>query len=348
MVDKDASDLLLLAGNEPRMRIDGELQALNNDGALSSQDLSDLVGAVLSEEQKKRWHTEKEVDFALSLENIARFRVNLYYQKGAPAAALRRIPYVIPKAADIGLPAWLIEAVVKKPNGLILVTGPTGSGKSTTLATMIDEINATRSSHIITIEDPIEYLHVSKRSLVSQREIGCDTGDFKQALKYILRQNPDVVLIGEMRDWETIQSAITVAETGHLVFATLHTNNTVQTIDRIIDVFPASQQEQIRTQLSFIVEAVISQQLLKKTSGGRVPALEILLPTSAIRNLIREGKTHQIYAQMQMGQTGTGMQTMPQALADLTARGIVARDEALLYSANHQEFSAWLERYRKS
>lgn len=346
MHKRGGSDLLLLAGNYPRVRLDGDLVELTEFERFTPESLLTLLESRLSDVQKQRWKEEKELDFALSLGNDARFRVNYYFQQGTPAAALRCIPTQIPTPEEVGLPTTIINDIVRKPHGLVLVTGPTGSGKSTTLAAMIDQINRERTDHIVTIEDPIEFLHLSKHSVVSQREIGKDTASFQNALKYVLRQNPNVVLIGEMRDWETIQSAVTIAETGHLVFATLHTNSAVQTIDRIIDVFPASQQNQIRAQLSMIVEAVISQTLLKKIGGGRIPAMEILLPTTGIRNLIREGKTHQVYAQMQMGQGATGMQTMTQSLADLVARKLVEREDALTHVTNIQEFDAYINRPR--
>jgi twitching motility protein PilT len=259
------------------------------------------------------------------------------------AGAFRNIPYNIRTAAELGIPETMM-ALTQKPRGLVLVTGPTGSGKSTTLAAMIEQINQTRPDHITTIEDPIEYLYKPKKALINQREIGQDTHSFANALKYILRQDPDVVLVGEMRDLETISAAITTAETGHLVFATLHTNTAVQTVDRIIDVFPPHHQPQIRTELSFILEGVISQQLIPKIGGGRALALEIMFPTSGIRNLIREAKTHQIYSQMQMGQEATGMQTMNQALAGLVRNESISYDDGLAYCTDVDEFKALAKR----
>ncbi len=348
VVSEDGSDLLVLAETVPAIRVDGELAPCSGLAPISSEALVAMMAEVLSPEQIARWRGEKELDFALSLEKRARFRANLYFQQGLPALALRRIPFVIPKPEEIGLPQDILYPLSDKPHGLVLVTGPTGSGKSTTLATMIDYVNRGRRVHIITIEDPIEYIHVPRLATISQREIGSDTDSFNRGLKYVLRQNPNIVLIGEMRDWETIQSAITVAETGHLVFATLHTNSTVQTIDRIIDVFPASQQNQVRTQLSFILEGVIAQRLVKKEGGGRTPALEILIPNTAVRNLIREGKTHQIYAQMQMGQGQSGMQTLAQALARLVADGVISQAEAEAHSLDHEDLAQWLNRYRRA
>lgn len=344
MIDKGASDLLLLGGYVPSIRIDGDLVNAEGLTALTGPDLEKILKDSITEKRFKEWKEKKELDFATGIGETARFRVNLYFQRSLPAAAIRRIPFEIPDPEAMGLPTRIFQELIKRPHGLILVTGPTGSGKSTTLATMINMLNQMKPYHIITIEDPIEYLHTPKRSVFSQREIGEDTADFNIALKYVLRQNPNVVLIGEMRDWETMQSAITVAETGHLVFATLHTNNAVQTVDRIIDVFPAHQQNQVRSQLAAILEAVISQQLLKKNGGGRVPGLEILLPNTAIRNLIREGKTHQLYSQMQVGQSESGMQTMTQSLAKLVSQNLITPELAMERCPNPQELAAWIGR----
>ena len=284
---------------------------------------------MLTDQQKLRFEEDHELDFSFGVQDLSRFRANLFMQRGAVAGAFRTIPFQIQAFSELGLPQVLAE-LCNKPRGLVLVTGPTGSGKSTTLAAMIDKINRERHEHIITIEDPIEYLHPHKSCVVNQREVGTDTTSFKQALKHILRQDPDVVLIGEMRDLETIEAALVTAETGHLVFATLHTNSAAQTINRIIDVFPPNQQSQIRAQLSFVLEGVIAQSLVPKADGqGRVPAMEIMIPNAAIRNLIREDKIHQIYSQMQIGQGKSGMQTMNQCLANLFLRRLISLEEAV-------------------
>jgi twitching motility protein PilT len=278
------------------------------------QETKRLCYSILTEAQKQRFEEEWELDLSFGVKGLSRFRANIFMQRGAVAGAFRTIPFRVRTFEDLGLPP-VVKELCKKPRGLVLVTGPTGSGKSTTLGAMIDKINSERQEHIVTVEDPIEYLHPHKKCLVNQREVSADTQSFKRALKYILRQDPDVVLVGEMRDLETIEAALTVAETGHLVFATLHTNSCVQTINRILDVFPPYQQPQVRAQLSFVLEGVLSQILIPKASGsGRALCLEIMIPNPAIRNLIREEKVHQIYSQMQVGQTKFGMQTMNQSL----------------------------------
>lgn len=324
-VRRGASDLHLIENLPPTLRIDGDLTPLNHR-PIRRQDLDAFVGQLLTEEKKRRFLKEKELDFAFEFKDRARFRINLYVQRGSSAFAIRRIPYEIPKLEELNLPPVLKE-FTRRPNGLVLVTGPTGSGKSTTLAAMINLINEERSLHIVTIEDPIEYVYKPKRSIISQREIGEDTHSFASALKHVLRQDPDVILIGEMRDLETMQAAITAAETGHLVFSTLHTTSCSQTVDRIIDVFPPHQQAQIRSQLSITLEAVVTQRLLKRVGGGRIPVCEILTATPAIRNLIRESKTHQLYSAMELGRE-YGMQTMEDALNELLRRREITREEA--------------------
>lgn len=336
IVKNGYSDLHLVSGKPPQARRDGELISLEG-GPLTPEAIEKMSGELISPDLKKKFREERELDCAIQLPGGPRFRFNLYWEKGAPAIAIRPIATQIPTPEELGLPDVVLE-LAKRPRGLVLITGPTGSGKSTTLASLIDQINKERAAHIITLEDPIEFVHTHKKATVSQREIGQDSHSFQESLKHVLRQDPDVILIGEMRDLETISAAITSAETGHLVFATLHTNSAVQTINRIIDVFPPHQQPQIRTQLSFILEGILSQRLLPKSGGGRVMALEILVPTPAIRNLIREDKLHQIHAQMLMGQTGTRMVLMDQALADLVQKKIVSYEEALSHCNDPDEF----------
>ena len=336
MVKHGATDLHITTGSPAQMRIDGTLTPM--DGTpFSPNDTKHLCYSILTEAQKHRFEEDNELDFSFGIKGLSRFRGNMFLQRGAPAAAFRLIPYKILTFEELGLPP-IINELVQKPRGLVLVTGPTGSGKSTTLASMINKINEDRHEHIITIEDPIEYLHKHKGCLVNQREVGADTKSFKTALKYILRQDPDVVLIGEMRDIETIEAALVTAETGHLAFATLHTNSCVQTINRIVDVFPPYQQSQVRAVLSFVLEGVISQTLIPKMSGdGRALALEVMVPNPAIRNLIREDKIHQIYSQMQVGQTKFGMQTMNQCLASLYQRRLISNDDAIGRSSDPDE-----------
>ncbi len=336
MVEQGASDLHLTTGTPPQLRIDGALVPLRLP-PLGPVETKQLCYSVLTDAQKMRFEEDQELDFSFGVRNLSRFRANLFMQRGAVGGAFRTIPFKISTCHELGLPS-VIEELCSKPRGLVLVTGPTGSGKSTTLASMIDKINTDRHEHIMTVEDPIEYLHTHKNCLVNQREVGGDTNSFKAALKYILRQDPDVVLVGEMRDLETIEAALTTAETGHLVFATLHTNSAVQTINRIIDVFPSNQQSQIRTQLSFVLEGVVSQSLLPHISGrGRVPAVEVMIPNAAIRNLIREDKIHQLYSQMQIGQGKSGMQTLNQALANLYVTRRVSLEEAISHSSDPDE-----------
>jgi twitching motility protein PilT len=342
MLDKGASDLHITTGSAPMLRIDGSLHPLRTD-PMSPVDTKQLCYSILTDAQKLRFEEDSELDLSFGVKNMARFRGNIFLQRGAVAGAFRMIPFKIVPLADLGLPA-VVSDLCTKPRGLVLVTGPTGSGKSTTLASMIDKINTDTHDHIITVEDPIEFLHPHKGCLVNQREVGSDTQSFKRALKYILRQDPDVVLIGEMRDLETIEAALTVSETGHLAFGTLHTNGAVQSINRIIDVFPPYQQSQIRAQLSFTMEGVVSQALLPHISGsGRVLVSEVMVPNSAIRNLIREDKVHQIYSQMQIGQTKFGMQTFNQSLVNVVLARKVSLDDALNRSSDAEELKTLLQ-----
>jgi len=334
----NASDLHICAGVHPQIRVDGTLKSVEGFKPLSPEEAQTICFEALSPEQRKKFEAAGELDLSFSLGEKARIRANIFNQQNTVAGAFRSIPFVIPNAEELGIPDPIIK-LTEKPRGLVLVTGPTGSGKSTTLASLIDNINRTRHEHIITVEDPIEYIHTPKKSLINQREVGKDTQSFVTALKYILRQDPDVVLIGEMRDLETISAAITTAETGHLVFATLHTNTAVQTIDRIIDVFPPHHQPQIRTELSFILEGVVCQQLLPRIGGGRALALEMMFPTSAIRNLIREAKTHQIYSQMMMGQGQSTMQTLNQSLVKLVKDQVVSLEDARTRCTDVEEFN---------
>jgi twitching motility protein PilT len=336
MIEKGASDLHITTSSPPQLRIDGKLHPLKVP-PLAPPETKQLCYSILTDAQKHKFEENNELDLSFGVRGLSRFRANIFMQRGAVAGAFRSIPYKIKTFEELGLPP-VISDLAKKPRGLILVTGPTGSGKSTTLATIIDKINTERAEHIVTIEDPIEYLHPHKSCLVNQREVGADTSGFKTALKYILRQDPDVVLIGEMRDLETIEAALTVAETGHLAFATLHTNSCVQTINRVVDVFPPYQQAQIRAQLSFVLEGVLSQALIPRANGpGRALSLEIMVPNAAIRNLIREDKIHQIYSQMQIGQEKFGMQTMNQSLASLYSRRLISMDDALGRSSDTDE-----------
>jgi twitching motility protein PilT len=336
MVEKGASDLHLTTGSPPQLRIDGSLVPLRVH-AMTPAETKTICYSVLTDSQKMRFEEDQELDFSFGVRNLARFRANLFMQRGAVGGVFRTIPFKISSISELGLPP-ILEELCSKPRGLVLVTGPTGSGKSTTLAAMIDKINTERHEHIITVEDPIEYLHAHKNCVVNQREVGADTTSFKKALKYILRQDPDVVLIGEMRDLETIEAALVTAETGHLCFATLHTNSAVQTINRIIDVFPPNQQSQIRAQLSFVLEGIVCQTLLPRATGnGRVPALEVMIPNAAIRNLIREDKVHQLYSQMQIGQGKSGMQTLNQCLASLYLRRMISLEEAVTHSSEPDE-----------
>jgi twitching motility protein PilT len=342
MIEKGASDMHITTGSPPLLRIDGSIVPLKLP-PLSPVETKQLCYSVLTEEQKIQFEKNKELDLSFGVKNLSRFRANIFMQRGAVSGAFRSIPFKILSFEELGLPP-AVAALAQKPRGLILVTGPTGSGKSTTLASIVDKINSETRQHIMTVEDPIEYLHPHKRCIVNQREIGSDTSTFKQALKYVLRQDPDVVLVGEMRDLETIEAALTIAETGHLVFATLHTNSAIQSINRIIDVFPPHQQPQIRAQLSFVLEGVISQLLIPRAGGpGRVLAMEVLIPNAAVRNLIREDKIHQIYSQMQVGQVTHGMQTLNQSLYSLYARRMITLEEAMGRSTDQEELRTMIE-----
>ncbi|PLX83440.1 MAG: type IV pili twitching motility protein PilT [Desulfuromonas sp.] len=336
MVDQGGSDLHITTGTPPQLRIDGNMVPLKLP-KMSPADTKQICYSILTDAQKRKFEEENELDLSFGVKGLARFRGNIYMQRGALAGAFRLIPYKFLSFEELGLP-HVVKNMSKRPNGLILVTGPTGSGKSTTLASIIDYINDQRHDHIITIEDPIEYLHPHKKCVVNQREVGADTQSFKKALKYILRQDPDVVLLGELRDLETIEAALTIAETGHLCFATLHTNSCVQTINRIVDVFPPHQQTQVRTQLSFVLEGVLSQTLLPRADGrGRALAVECMVPNMAIRALIRDDKVHQIYSQMQMGQEKFGMQTLNQSLFMLYHNKKISLEMALTRSHEPDE-----------
>jgi twitching motility protein PilT len=340
MITRGASDLHLTTGTQPQIRLSGKLQPLTEFDVLTPPDTQRLAYSVLNEGQKQKFEETNELDLSFGIQGLARFRCNVFRQRGAVAAAIRVIPFKIRSFEELNLPA-VVQQLADRPKGLVLVTGPTGSGKSTTLAAMVDRINSERTEHIMTIEDPIEFVHPHKRCLVNQREVFADTHSFKNALKSILRQDPDVVLVGEMRDLETISAALTIGETGHLTFGTLHTNSCAQTINRIIDVFPTSQQPQVRAQLSLVLEGVLSQALVPKVGGGRVMALEIMVTTPAIRNLIREEKIHQIYSAMQAGQK-FGMQTMNQSLADLVKKRLISREDALNRSTLPEELAQLL------
>jgi len=337
MIEKDASDLHIVAGERPKIRVDGDITNSSVEDVLTPKDTLTLAYSVLTENQKKRFETESELDFSFGIQNLARFRGNCFKQRGCVSMVIRQIPFTVKTFDDLGLPP-IVAKLAERPRGLVLVTGPTGSGKSTTLAAMIDKINKEMRGHIITVEDPIEFIHRHQSCIVNQREVGTDTTSFAAALKYALRQDPDVVLVGEMRDLETISSALTIAETGHLAFATLHTNSAAESINRIIDVFPSHQQSQVRAQLAFVLEGVVTQTLLQKLKGrGRVMAAEIMVCTPAIRALIRDDKVHQIESAMQAGKK-FGMQTLNDALYQLYVNREVAKEECLRVTPNPNEF----------
>ncbi|HYB72221.1 MAG TPA: type IV pilus twitching motility protein PilT [Candidatus Sulfotelmatobacter sp.] len=343
MVEKGASDLHITSNAPPTLRVHGRMVPVG-ESPLTPAETKQMAYSILTDAQKKKFEEERELDLSFGVRGLSRFRANLYLQRGAVAAAIRTIPHRIFTFEELGLPK-VVADLCEKPKGLILVTGPTGSGKSTTLATMVDKVNSEHQEHIITIEDPIEFVHAHKRCLVNQRELNADTMSFAAALKHVLRQDPDKVLVGEMRDLETIQAALTIAETGHLTFATLHTNSAVQSINRIIDVFPPHQQPQVRAQLSLVLEGVMCQMLLPRASGqGRVLVLEILIPTPAIRNLVREDKVHQIYSSMQAGQEKHGMQTMNQSLLQHYMRRNISLEQALGASTMPDELQQMIQR----
>lgn len=344
MIEMRGSDLHITINSAPQVRVDGHLQPLEGFRQLTPADTKSLAYSVLTDAQKHRFEEDLELDFSFGVKGLSRYRANLFNQRGSVGAVFRAIPYEIKSFDDLGLPP-VVTKLCDKPRGLILVTGPTGSGKSTTLAAMIDKINRERREHILTIEDPIEFLHAHKSCVVNQREVGADTKGFAHSLRAALRQDPDVVLVGEMRDLETIESALRIAETGHLTFGTLHTNSAASTINRVIDVFPSEQQSQIRAQLSLVLEGIMCQTLLPKASGsGRAMALEILVPNNAIRNLIREDKVHQIYSMMQTGQDKYGMQTFNQSLATLVHKRLVTPEAALQRTSNADELKELIER----
>ena len=337
MIQKEASDLHITTGERPKLRVDGDITDSAVTEVLTPKDTLHLAYSVLTENQKKRFETEDELDFSFGIQNLARFRGNVFKQRGCVSMAIRMIPFNVRTFQELGLPP-IMAKLSERPRGLILVTGPTGSGKSTTLAAIIDKINKERKGHIITVEDPIEFIHRHQSCIVNQREIGTDTKSFATALKYALREDPDVILVGEMRDLETIASALTIAETGHLALATLHTNSAAESINRIIDVFPSNQQSQVRAQLAFVLEGVITQTLLPKARGrGRVMACEIMVATPAIRALIRDDKIHQIYSSMQSGKKH-GMQTMNDALYQLYTNREVNQEECERVSHDPKEF----------
>ncbi len=343
MVEREASDLHLAAGSPPRIRIDEELLNLE-ETALSADQVKQLAFSLLTPQQAERFDREKELDMAFGIEALSRFRVNVFMQRGTVAVAIRTLPFKIRSFEELGLPVNVVTDLCKQPKGLVLVTGATGSGKSTTLASMINRINSERRCHIITVEDPIEYVFHNDKALINQREVGEDTESFSQSLRRILRQDPDVILIGEMRDLETIRAALNIAETGHLVFATLHTSDAVTTINRVIDVFPSGQQQQVRIQLSFVLMAILAQQLIPKAQGkGRVLGSEILIANHAVRSLVREAKVHQIYSVIQTGQK-EGMRTMNHCLYELYTRRLITLDNALSRTTEPEELQRLIQR----
>ncbi len=348
MLDKDGSDLHITVGAKPKVRLHGDLVDMEDYETLSPAEAQKLCYGVMTETQKKKLEENFDVDFSFGVSNLSRFRANVYIQRGTVAGAFRAIPYEIPPFEKLGIPP-VVQKFATLPKGIVLVTGPTGSGKSTTLAALINKINQERRVHIITIEDPIEFMYSHNQALIDQREIGSDVPSFASALKHILRQDPDIILVGEMRDLETIQAAITTAETGHLVFATLHTNSAPETINRIIDVFPPNQQAQVRTQLSVSLQGIVTQTLIKNKDGkSRSLAMEILIPNAAIRNLIRENKVPQIYSTMQMGQAETGMMTMNQSIFNLYKKGLISYESALRASLDKKALQKELDKLKYS
>ncbi len=341
MVKKNSSDLHLTVGSPPQLRVDGKLVKTDYD-ILNAEDTKKLAYSIMNEKQKQKFEEKSELDLSFGIEHLSRFRCNVFIQRGNVAVALRQIPFHIPSFEELGVPK-VVADLANLPRGLVLVTGPTGSGKSTTLAALINKINQERHCHILTVEDPIEYLHRHNSSLINQREVFADTSSFASALKYALREDPDVVMVGEMRDLETMESTLNISETGHLAFATLHTNSCVESINRIIDVFPNNQQEQVRVTVSFVMQAVVSQQLIPKIGGGRVLALEVMICTPAIRAVVRDDKIHQIYSLMQAGQK-YGMKTMNQSLAELYLKHKITLGDALGRSSNIQELNELLAR----
>ena len=341
-VTEGASDLHLVAGSSPALRVDGRIIKVKSK-ELSPEEVQQLCYSLLTEGQKSYFEEHREIDFSFGVKKIARFRVNYFYQKGMISAAFRRIPLDVPKMDELKLPGILKE-FIDFPHGLVLVTGPTGAGKSTSLAAMINEINEQRRGHIITIEDPIEYIHEHKKCIVNQREIKSDTEDFSTALKYILRQDPDVCLLGELRDPESLEAALNIAETGHLVFATMHTNSAVETINRAVSMFSEAKQDQVRSQLSFVLQGILSQRLLPRPKGGMIACCEVMMLNAGIRSLIRENKIHQIYGMMQLGQDRSGMQTMNQALMGLILKRKIDMREAFKYSPDPEELDQLLKK----
>lgn len=341
MVKQNASDLHITVGTPPQIRVDGKLLKTDLD-LLSPEDTKKLAYSVMNEKQRLKFEENSELDLSFGIKNLSRFRCNIFMQRGNVAMALRQIPHRVPSFEELGLPQQVVR-LSELPRGLVLVTGPTGSGKSTTLAALIDKVNREQHVHIITVEDPIEYLHSHQNCIVNQREVHADTKSFAASLKYALRQDPDVILIGEMRDLETMEAALTISETGHLAYATLHTNSAAEAINRIIDVFPTTQQEQVRVQLSFVLQAVVTQQLMPKVGGGRVLALEILIATPAIRAVIRDDKIHQIYSLIQAGQK-YGMKTMNQSLFELYNARKIAYNDAIGHSSSPAELEEMINR----
>ncbi|MBE8163393.1 MAG: PilT/PilU family type 4a pilus ATPase [Bdellovibrionaceae bacterium] len=341
VLETGASDLHLSAGEKPSVRIEGQISSLGQMPVLSSDEIRALCYSLLSEKQQALFEENKNLDFSFGVKNLARFRVNLFFQKAQVGAVMRTIPHVIPDQSLLGLPLS-INSLVNIPSGLVLISGPTGSGKSTTIATLIDKINKEQAKHIVTVEDPIEFYHFSQQSIVTQREVGSDVDDFSSALKYALRQDPDVCLIGELRDLETVEMGLRLAETGHLVFSTIHAGSAVDSLIRLIDSFPSNAQNKVRTQLSFVLKAVVNQQLVIDVSGKNTMATEMLFMNDGIKNLLRENKLHQIYSLMQLGQTETKMHTMNQSLLRLVQRGKLDMQRALYYSPNKKELQSLL------